>query len=564
LKKVYPKFQPRGRIMDTFVIAAMRWAHIKDDDYARAREGKFPSHLAGLHKLEAWGVRLGILKKTFDYKGDGAFEVWTPEMQALCEQDVDVTEAIVRLIRKEGVSLESLEIEHELAEYLECQEQNGWPFDEKRAAALQAKLSARREYITTQLQEALGPIYVKSDTPHIPKKDNKKRGIVAGYEYQNIKLVPLNPGSRTHIARKLTTLYGWKPTAFTPKGAPEINEETLNSLPQHYAGVKLLVEYFDTDKLLGMVAEGDEAWLRHTRLNPETGLQHIHGRVKQGGTITHRASHVSPNVAQTPKVLALKDGTVLYGPEGNYGADCRELWCVPPGWVQIGADVSGLEARNLGHYMAAWDGGEYAKLLLEGDVHTKNLRALGFPETKQGRDVAKTWYYAWMFGAGDEKLGRIASKVLKISPKRYRAWGREAKQRFLADTPVLAHLISAVQRARKDKGYVLMPDGRRAYIRSDHSALNTLIQASGAVVCRRWIVDFNRELIRRYGPQGWRGQWAALAWVHDEVQIAVRPELAKEVCCVLVEAIRGVTQKFGWRVPLDGEAKIGNNWCQTH
>jgi len=95
-------------------------------------------------------------------------------------------------------------------------------------------------------------------------------------------------------------------------------------------------------------------------------------------------------------------------------------------------------------------------------------------------------------------------------------------------------------------------------------ALNSLLQAAGAIICKRWIVEFNRRLTERFGPQGWDGQWAALAWIHDEVQLAVRPEIAEEVCQILVASIEFITQHFRWKLPLTGEAKVGRNWKETH
>jgi DNA polymerase I-like protein with 3'-5' exonuclease and polymerase domains len=286
------------------------------------------------------------------------------------------------------------------------------------------------------------------------------------------------------------------------------------------------------------------------KVHPATGIHHIHGRVKQNHAATHRASHVSPNVAQVPKVGS------------PYGAECRELWHVPVGWVQIGADASGLELRCLAHYMGRWDGGAYGREVIGGDIHTVNQKAAGLAT----RNEAKTFIYAWLYGEGDEARGaKFLPKTATSAQKRRK--GKKVSEDFLKGLPALAKLKAMVTSKLTQNGgpgYMLLPDQRRVYIRQEHSALNYLLQGAGAIICKRWIVTFNRKLIAEFGQQGWTGKWAALGWIHDEVQLAVRPEIATRVQEILVESIRHMTQHFNWRCPLDGEAKVGANWKDCH
>lgn len=558
--KLHPDYQLAGKHRDTFVIAAMRWAHIKDDDFKRAKQGRFPMQFAGRHSLEAWGYRLGFKKG--EYKAwckengiDKPFAEWRPEMQEYCVQDTVVTKALVLAIRAASVSPESVETELELRSFLLKMEANGWPFDFEKAVALQAKLSQRREELAELLRQEFGSWTVKLPD-FIPARDNKTLGYLKGVPVPKSKLVEFNPASRPHIAERLQLLYGWKPELYTDSGQVQVDESTLSGLD--YPPVKLLMEYLLVEKRIGQVAEGKEAWLRHMKLNAATGLQHIHGRVMQSAAITHRAAHSKPNVGQVPKVGS------------PYGEECRELWMVPEGWDQVGADASGLEARCLGHFVSAYDGGAYADLLLKGNVHLANQRALELPEGKEALDEdgkkyydrAKTWYYAWMYGAGDEKLGKTHSP--KAPSSTWKALGKRLKKLFLDATPALKYVIDAVQSKLKDPGYVMGLDGRRVYIRSEHAALNTLIQSAGAIICKRWIVEFNRRLVAELGEQGWNGKWAALGWVHDEVQLAVRPEYTERVKVILVESIESLTDHFKFRCPLTGEAKVGRNWKETH
>lgn len=591
LRKVHPTFHlRRDQISDTQVIAQMRWAHIAPRDYDLARANKFPANLAGLHTLEAWGHRLGIQKIEYTEwcKANGIeepFKEWRPEMQSYCEGDTETTKALVERIRKFAPSQESIDIEHELAWYLAVQRRVGVPFDLDKAIGLQGKWAARREELTKELQDGFGPLLVRDGKPFVPKRDAKKQGYTAGAEVQKIKLVEFNPDSPQHMSRKLQTMYGWVPTEFTETGQPVMDDKTLKGLT-HYAPVKSLIEYGIISKRLEQLCEGKETWMKHARTTgPEggkiTSVPHVHGRVKQNFAITHRASHASPNMSAVPKVGK------------PFGVECRSLFSVEvvnkalglsgdDEWVMVGADASSLEARCLAHYMARYDDGAYGKVLLEGDVHTANRIALGLPGNtevieKVARDGAKTFFYAFCYGGGDEKLGSILVFLatpdgIRLLPAPAGGWtkeaikklGRRKKTQFLNNTPALKLLIEAVQQGAKAQGFFFMPDGRRTYVRSQHAALNSLLQSAGAIIVKRWIANYSPILWRELGEPGWNGQWAPLLWSHDEVQIAVRRKHAAWLCELLVSEIRKVTDHFKWRVPLDGEAKIGTSWASTH
>lgn len=590
---------PWEKILDTLVVAGMRWTNLKEIDPDLVRKGQLPSTSIGKNTLEAWGYRLGNKKidygekkaygkQTAEAKAAHAaamtakFAVWTEEMQAYCVQDTSITVDLVHHIRKHGVSPMAVETEQELCDYLYAQERNGWPFDTDKAITLHSTLAARRQELEDELRKIFGrwyrPVMQRGVvTIFTPKVNNKARGFTKGHPYTKVELLEFNPGSRQHIADRLQKLYGWKPVVFTPSGQPEINEDTLLSLPQDIPGVKALMEYLLVSKRLGQLAEGDNAWLRLSKPNVHTGMHHMHGAILQSGTITHRAAHFRPNIAQVPKVGK------------PYGAECRTLFTVPTGWVQVGADASGLELRELSHYMARFDGGAYGKIVLEGDIHSVNRDAMGLTG-KPGRDQAKTFIYAFLYGAGDLNLGQLlgctADEVAEY--KTQRGWkpacetlrkreqqtddytvaclmkGGVLRARFLKNLPALYSLITEVKAKAKAKGYLTLHDGRRVPVRYQHAALNSLLQGSGSIVCKRWIVRFSRRLTAEFGPQGWSGQWAALGWIHDEVQLAVRPAIAERVKEILIEEIRAVSTEFHLRIALDGEAKTGRNWADCH
>jgi DNA polymerase I-like protein with 3'-5' exonuclease and polymerase domains len=229
-----------------------------------------------------------------------------------------------------------------------------------------------------------------------------------------------------------------------------------------------------------------------------------------------------------------------------YGKECRELFEASNGYELVGADASGLELRCLAHFMAKYDGGAYAKELLTGDIHTANQKAAGLPT----RNNAKTFIYAFLYGAGDEKIGKVIGKGAKE--------GAEIKATFLRKTPALRCLRDAVKAAAKERGYLFGLDGRRLPIRSEHAALNTLLQSAGAIAVKQATI----LLMDRIKAEGLDAH--LVAHVHDEVQLEVRKGLGEKVGKMAVQAIQDAGKHFNFRCPLDGEYRVGGNWSETH
>ncbi len=542
LKKVYPWFDiPVEQIRDTLVLARLLWADIAVTDAKRVAKG-FPKKLIGSHSLKAWGYRLGILKGEFGETSD--WQEWSKDMQEYCELDVRVTRALWELIKKKQPAARAVQLETWFAFIMSRQEQFGYTFDKDKAVALYLELMAKRQEIDGELKKFFGSWYV-SEGEVIPKVNNGPRGITKGVPYTKIKLVEFNPGSRQHIANRLTKLYGWKPKVFTESGQPQVDESILTPLP--YPPAKLLADRFLLEKRIGQLAEGENAWLKLERNG------RIHGSVNTIGAVTGRCTHNKPNMAQVPSVRAL------------YGPQCRELFRAPDGMVQIGADASGLELRCLAHYMARYDGGSYTKAVTEGDVHWVNTLALGLvpPGTERdshnkdhewARGVAKTFIYAFLYGAGDEKIGSIVGKGAKE--------GKRLKARFLQATPAIARLREAVGSTVKQKGYLVGIDGRILKVRSEHAALNTLLQSAGALLVKQATVNLYQELTRR--GLVWGLDWAMVAHVHDEYQLHVKPEVTDLVSEVAVWSFQQAGRDFNWRCPLGGEAKTGLSWKDCH
>jgi DNA polymerase I len=527
LQKLYPWFTvDKSKVFDTLVATRLIWANVKETDNVLLKKGTLPGKLFGSHSLEAWGYRLG------NYKGDykGGWETFSQEMLDYCVQDVEVTANLYQKILDENYSQQALDLEHNVAWLMAQQERNGFHFDMEKASALLARLVKRRGELERELKDYFGSWEVRLPE-FIPKVNNKKLGYTKGVPVKKVKVIEFNPSSRDHIADRLITLYGWKPVDFTEGGKPMVDEVVLSKL--EYPPCKQLTEYLLVQKRISQLHEGGQAWMKCERKGK------IHGSVNPNGAVTGRATHSYPNVSQVPS-------------SGSpYGHECRELFTVPSGWTLVGADASGLELRCLAHFMAKWDGGKYADVLLGGDIHTENQKAAGL----ETRNQAKTFIYAFLYGAGDAKIGSIVGGSS--------GEGRKLKQKFLRSLPALGRLVEAVQSAAR-RGYLVGLDGRKIYVRSSHAALNTLLQGAGAIVCKQWLLLLEEQLSSQM-KHGWDGDYAFCAWSHDEVQIACRtPEIAQKVSEIATLCVTKAGEHFGFRCPLAGESKTGNTWADTH
>ena len=517
IQKFYPYFNP-SNVVDTLVLSRLIFPDMLDRDMIRK---DYPRKLVGRHSLEAWGHRLGLHKGDYD----GGWEVCSQEMLDYCLQDVAVTSKLYEKLLAEDFSKESILLEHQVAQIIKEQQTLGFAFDTRKAQQLSATLADRRE----QIKRLLAVVFLDWEirTPFIPKVNNKTRGYVKGVEIDKVKVITFNPGSRDHVANRLQVLKGWKPKAFTPDGKPKIDEAVLSKLD--YPEAKLLSEYYMVQKRIGQISEGNQAWLKH-EVNGR-----IHGAVNTNGAVTGRATHFNPNIAQCPAIGV------------PYGEDCRSLFITTKGRVLVGIDLSGLELRCLAHYMHPFDEGAYAKEVIEGDIHVVNQKAAGLAT----RAEAKTFIYALIYGAGALKMGQIVGAGVKA--------GSAIRQKFLDATPALGTLMKNVQRA-SSRGFVFGIDGRKIKIRHQHSSLNALLQNCGAVLCKQFIVEFDKLLL----DKDLKSKASQVAWIHDEIQVECDPEIADDIGKLALEAIDKAGKYFKFRLPLTGEYNVGSNWAETH
>jgi DNA polymerase I len=499
-----------GKVTDTLILSRL---------FNPVREGG--------HSLRAFGIKFGFNK--LDFKD---FTKFSQEMLTYCVKDVQLTIKVYNLLQKQGVnfSQQSIDLEHDVARIIEKQVSTGFLFDMEKAHLLLARLQEKVDVAQQKVRERFKPLPTFKRLVRPKYKSDGSMSVVGlgclgeGWvnvsgDFSLIEMKEFNLGSRQQIGRWLQN-FGWKPNKFTEHGQPIVDEKVLAEI-KDIPEAELINEFLLLQKRIAMI----ESWIEAVEDNGR-----VHGRVITIGAITSRMSHQSPNMAQVPAV---------YSP---YGKECRELWTVPSGYKLVGVDASGLELRILSHYM---NNKEYINEVINGDIHSTN-QALAGLET---RDTAKTFIYAFIYGAGNRKLGTICG--------RSESYGRQIKERFLRGLPSLAKLRTRVDAATR-KGFLKGLDQRCHIIRQKHSALNTLIQGAGAIVMKKALILLDKSI------EDNNIDALPVANVHDEFQYQVKDNQAEQFGKLAVQSIVDAGNQLGLRCPLNGEYKIGNNWKETH
>ena len=451
----------------------------------------------GGHSLESWGNFFN--HKKGDYHD---FSHFNEDMLKYCYTDTAVTMETYDYLQEEGkkFSDESYDLERKVRGIVDKQQRNGFAFDLMKGMTLEAKLMDELHSLEEKAHDMFPPTIVELKT--------------------KTKEIPFNIASRKQIAERLMKK-GWKPTKKTDKGNVIVNEAVLDTIDMPEA--KMFSRYFLLQKRTGLL----KAWIQAC-----SEQERVHGRVLTLKTITGRMAHHSPNMAQVPAV---------YSP---YGKECRELWTVsnPETHQLVGTDASGLELRCLAHYM---NDAKFTNEVLTGDVHTANMKAAGL----SNRDQAKTFIYAFLYGAGPAKIGSVVGGNSSD--------GQKLIGKFLKNMPALNKLRKDIG-AVASKGLIRGLDGRMLHIRHEHAALNTLLQGAGAVVCKRWLVEMDR-MIWEHGLDA-----KLVASVHDEYQFEVAKPDIESFTKITKEAMYTTQEILNFKCDLDSDFKVGNNWAETH
>jgi len=486
----------------------------------------YKPRLDGGHSLSAWGSRLGFTK------GDHSdWSCFSAEMLNYCIRDTKVTTKLYKYLLSSGLSEDAKLLEYDIKKHCSLQERTGWFFNLKDAISLLGDINEDLRLAEQKVHETFSPLPVWKSKKAVAIRFTKDRKRTKHYQtevdlschtnddgdYGYWTYPELNLGSRQQVGRHLVH-YGWKPTVFTDTGLPKVDESTLKDV--HIPEAKVIARYLMLQKRQGQIS----SWI--DEYNYDTGR--IHSRVHTMGTVTHRMSSSNPNLQQ------------VTASNKEYGSQMRGLFTVPEGKVIVGADLSGLELRCLAHYMKD---PSYTEEILSGDIHTANQKAAGLGT----RDESKRFIYAYLYGGGDDLIGKICGggKVL----------GKKIKSDFLSNTPALATLRKKIEIASK-KGWIRTLDGRKVFVRSPHSALNFLLQSAGSIIAKRaWVV---------FHSLAYQFDYKQLGVIHDEIQIECDPTDAQVIGKLVVQAMEETTEYYNLNCPITGEYKVGISWNETH
>lgn len=529
---------------DTVIASRLVYSDRRERDYRLVDAGRLEKRYIGLHSLKAWGFRLGEEKAEWD---NDAWAVFTQEMLDYCVQDVVTNSKLYKTLKDrlpdfEAFGMSTYRMEHTYAKQLVDQQHRGVRLDRVAGERLLAELSIKRTAVLVEIEKAFPP-------EEVPYKVNKRTGKRAirmcphrNQKFDN-KLVFFNPGSRQQLAARLIKKHGWVPREFSAKKKqnPIMQERIMLELAQVYPEVQYVAQYLILNARIAILEESPKSYF-----NLADGDDYLHGRTLHIGAVSHRASHSNPNLGN---VVAVGK---------PYGEEMRALFIAHPNKEQAGHDADGLELCCLGHYLAPYDGGAYSEVVRNGDKNkgtdTHTMHALAISNAIEcDRGKGKNVTYAYLYGAGDEKLGKMFGGGAKL--------GKAIRNALADNIPGLAQLQAALEQAVK-RGYIISLDGRRVGVRSPHAALNTLLQTLGAVIMK-WVCVMFPKFLGKHGIE-YGVDFLQTGQIHDEVQGSLSFGMREGFTAATHETYAAVETELGFRATLRGTAQFGKSWADTH
>lgn len=547
---------PAGRVVDTFVLS-----QLYNPSMPRPQGCS-----KGGHSLEAWGIRLKYPKGSFD-----DFTALSDDMVAYCAKDTTLAKKLflklTERMRMVGFTEEGAELEHQAWNIIQNQQKrNGFPFNQKKAHQLYVQLRAREEELQREIYKLWPPVlqcvaeykqarkkdgtYSKQYLTHLgqfPKLEERPDG-----SYRAIDYVAFNLGSPTQRIAKLLEL-GWEPVNFTKKtakgggGNPQVDEDSLLAFAEVSGKTELLAlaKWIVCNARANMIGTWLDAY------NDRTGC--IHGSLFIASTLRYK--HSGPNSANIPAVRTKKvDGqdVILYGEEGAYAYECRDLWdCGDPSeYSLVGVDAKGIQLRVLANYAYS---DRFVADVLAGDPHTNNVKILGLAN----KPAAKKFFYTLIMGGGGERLAVDQKQFGTILTKKD---GDRLKKMMIESIPGFNDLIKELQKELSETGRIKLCDGTPILVPSPHMVIPYKLQGDESRIMKRALVYAVRAL-RAAGLS--KHVWK-VADIHDEWQWKVRNEVVDEFISIVLPCFIKAGESFGYRIIIEGDAKVGKTWAETH
>jgi DNA polymerase-1 len=532
------------------------------------------------HSLERWGRALGNHKIDFH-----DFSKYSEEMLTYCKQDVLLNVAVYNKLLEELKELKKarpnlatyLKSEHYVARWATEAQLKGWPFDVEAAINLMKNLQDEKDRIHALLYDILGIKSVIVDRiPNIPPDapEGTVRAVTKSpkwkkngeYDSHTCRWFGVNPedgldnrpiwGDFSRVEFKhleLTSVSdvklflernGWEPTEWNwkfdevsktkIKGSPKITEDSLELLG---GNGRLYADFLTINSRFNIL----KTWIENVDSNGN-----LHGDSMIIGTPSMRTRHQI--IVNVPSA------------DSPYGKEMRKLFSAKPGWVLVGADSAGNQARGLAHYI---NNEEFTDTILNGDIHTYNANALTTAlksmkiDYEVPRSAAKRVLYAFLFGASG---GKLWSYIFGIQDEKQ---GNKLKQRFTEAVPGFEKLLERLKEiygstSKEEKGgYIPSLAGNKIYVDSWHKLLVYLLQSAEKITCSAATMLTMEELEKE------NIEYQPLIMYHDEIDFMVKEEDAEKAAKIAAESFKLGPKLYGVEI-MDGDAKIGKNWYEIH
>ena len=577
-----PRLIDPKKIIDTLLVSRMI-----NYDIPTPKGAKFP------HSLQAWGIRLGV------YKGDfHDFANFSDEMVEYWLGDLDTTEALHDHFSKyiyDPDWRKSMRAEHDVQVELVRTKYYGFAFDSNKAQFLLNAVQVQMKQLEEQFQIDFPPKLTLVNTiKYRLKQDGEEMASVKkakeryaltqkdGDDLLCMDWVDFKPGSPKDRIDALWDA-GWKPVDKTktfqkfdrlsvgdPYGTSiksmdkefysekkkylqrygwTVSEDNLSTLPDDAPeGAKALAKWLTLEGRRSSLVE----WI-----NQVGNDDRIHGTINNIGAWTGRCAHKAPNTANIPSAFHGEPKTAVEEVKKQYDSHLRACWTVPSGSFLVGTDADGIQLRVLADYLWRYfDADQYAQAIMEGkkenetDIHNVNKRALGLNHAT--RDMAKTFIYAWLLGAGVAKTAQI----LRVNQRQ----ATEARDNFVKSIDGLAQLKNKLIPTVGDQGYFTGYDGRKVIVPSTHKALAGMLQSAESILMKHTLLRWTTQA-RKSGIN-----FKLVGFIHDEYQTEVigTREEAEELGKIQADCMLEVGEDLGFKIPTPGSYDVGNNWLDTH
>lgn len=552
-------------VIDTLIVARLMFP--KPDTNSFPGDGSYQRHphMQDKHSLKDWGVRLGVLKANFTDTND--FSKPTQEMYDYCQQDVEVTKALLAMLLKHKQLWEAhedaIQLEHNCQwllthsflygcnidmnalhnlktqlenDIVECEKGIRWHRAKVDISPAKTKIKIRTRRVNPNSK--FSPKN-QADMPWLFDRLNLQAPTqeewVEADKVKNNKVIKWSHNrSRAKVEKK----------TFGGKAIGEIMDSRLDPI----------IKWMVSNKAYGTAISGAKSianliWTEDGRLHP---------RNNPLGADTGRCTHSDPNT-NFPKVKKDKQTKkIRFGLDGGYGAEFRSLVIPSKGRKLLGCDAGGLELVCFGLGLLPYDGGAMLREVKEGDPHQNNVETYNVVLRENGlvtitRDNGKTVTYAMLYGAGDEKIAKTLGCSVSVAKKLKEA----IKEKWVGFNELEALLRKQSKEDRHIQGL-----DRRIPTKGDNSLINYKFQGMGAIITKRGMIWVIEELFRR--GHKWGKDFTLLLYIHDEIEFEYEEYMEKDLVEVTEACWTEACKYYNLPTTVEGEAKIGASWRDVH